>query len=80
MTRADSLLRLGLLKIPHVTDVSKIPPLLGATSVKPQIKSFRRFAIFFGTVAQWALVAAFIFLVLFIQTNISLMLAAAPHK
>jgi hypothetical protein len=80
MTRADSLLRLGLLKIPHVTDVSTIPPLLGATSVKAQIKSFKRFAIFFGTVAQWALVAAFVFLVLFIQTNISLMLAAAPHN
>ena len=80
MTRADSLLRLGLLKIPHVTDVSTIPPLPGATSVKAQIKSFRRFAILFGAVAQWALVAAFIFLVLFIQTNISLMLAAAPQK
>jgi hypothetical protein len=83
MGRADTLLKLGILKMPHVTDVDavgKIPPLLGATNVGSQVKSFTRIATIFGPIAQWTLAAAFIFLVLFIQANISLMLAAAPHK
>jgi hypothetical protein len=81
--RADSLMKIQILKMPHVTDVDavrKLPSLLGASNVESQIKSFSRIATIFGTIAQWALAAAFIFLVLFIQGNISLMLAAAPHK
>jgi hypothetical protein len=80
LMRADSQLRLALLKMRGVTDTSSIPPLMGATNLQLKIKSATRLSTVFGLIAQWALTAAFIFLVIFIQSNISVMLAAAPHK
>jgi hypothetical protein len=42
--------------------------------------SATRLSVVFGLIAQWTLTVAFIFLVLFIQANISIMLFTAPHK
>ncbi len=77
LTMVDIQLKLRLLSLPHVSDVSKVtavPSLLDAVSLDKKIKYRSNLARFLGSVAQGALLLAFLFLVLFIQANILIML------
>lgn len=79
LQHADARLKLGLLSQPNLIDVSKLPPIPMLEGVRAKLKNTTRVVFVSGAIAQIALMLAFIFLASFIQSNISLMLAA-PHE
>lgn len=80
LQHADARLKLELLSQPNLIDVSKLPPIPGMEAVRAKLKTTTRVALVSGLIAQTALMVAFIFLASFIQSNISLMLAAPQDQ
>ena len=73
---ADVQIKLKLLSLPHIADVSNIPPLLTEGTSKAKTKHLQRAVSVLGIASQIALFMAFLFLTLFIQTNIEVMLGS----
>lgn len=81
LTAADVKIKLKLLSYPWVQSVAAInainaiPPTVDVKPIEKKVKIFRRIAGSAGFLSHLTLVAAFVFLTLFIQSNIVVMLS-----
>jgi len=78
MLSVDAGMKLKLLSLPwisSISDVSALPPLLDPKHLEKKVKHLHRTMRVSGSLSQITLVIAFIFLTLFIQSNIVYMLS-----